>query len=60
MGWEKIGTAILLGAMLVFIFPRMRHALNHAPKGSSEDWKGFIFPIVMVILFVILLVLMVK
>lgn len=60
MGWEKIGTAILLGAMLIFIFPRMRHALNNSPKGSSEDWKGFLLPIGLVILFVILLILMVK
>ena len=59
MGWEKIGTAILLGAMLVFIFPRMRHALKHSPKGTTEDWKGFIFPLALVILFVILLIMMV-
>ena len=59
MGWEKIATALFIGAMLIFIFPRMRHAMKHAPKGSSEDWRGFIFPIAMVVLFVVLLVMMV-
>ena len=60
MGWEKIGTAILLVAMLVFIYPRMRHAMKNSPKGSSEDWKGFLLPIIMVVLFVIFLIMMVK
>ncbi|MFO8023576.1 hypothetical protein [Thiohalophilus sp.] len=60
MGWEKIGTAILLGAMLIFIFPRMRHALNNAPKGTAEDWKGFLLPIALVVGFVVLLILLVK
>jgi len=59
MGWEKIGSAILLGAMLVFIYPRMRDALKNSPKGTSNDWKGFVIPLVAVILFVILLINMV-
>ena len=60
MGWEKIGTAILLVAMLVFIFPRMRHAMKHSPKGSADDWKGFLFPIILVVLFVVFLIMMVQ
>ena len=60
MGWEKIGTVILLGAMLVFIFPRMRHALKHSPKGTASDWKGFVLPLAGVILFVIFLIMMVR
>lgn len=60
MGWEKIGTALLLGAMLIFIFPRMRHALNNSPKGSAEDWKGFLLPIALVVGFVVLLILLVR
>lgn len=60
MDWTQIGSALLLGAMLIFIFPRMRAALKHSPKGSSEDWKSALFPIAMVVLFVIFLIMMVR
>ena len=60
MGWEKIASAIFLGAMLVFIFPRMRHAMKHSPKGTAEDWKGFLIPLLGVVLFVIFLIMMVR
>ena len=60
MDWTKIGTALLLGAMLVFIFPRMRHAMQHAPKGSFKDWMGYLIPLLGVIGFVILLIMMVR
>ena len=59
MDWTKIGTALLLGAMLIFIFPRMREAVKNSPKGTSQDWMGFIIPLVAVIGFVILLIVMV-
>ena len=60
MGWEKIASAIFIGAMLVFIFPRMRHAMKHSPKGTAEDWKGFLLPLLGVIAFVIFLIMMVR
>ena len=59
MDWTKIGTALLLGAMLIFIFPRMREAVKNSPKGTSQDWMGFIIPLAAVIAFVILLIMMV-
>jgi hypothetical protein len=59
MDWTKIGTALLLGAMLIFIFPRMREAVKNSPKGTSQDWMGFIIPLAAVIGFVILLIVMV-
>ena len=59
MDWTKIGTALLLGAMLIFIFPRMREAVKNSPKGTSQDWMGFIIPLAAVIGFVILLIMMV-
>ncbi|GMQ97282.1 MAG: hypothetical protein BMS9Abin15_0989 [Gammaproteobacteria bacterium] len=59
MGWTTIGTAILLGAMLVYVFPRMRQAMKNSPKGTTSDWMGVLIPIVGVILFVILLIKMV-
>jgi len=59
MDWTQIGSALLLVAMLVFIFPRMRHAVKNSPKGNMQDWMGFIIPILAVIGFVILLISMV-
>jgi hypothetical protein len=60
MDWLKIGSALFLGAMLVFIFPRMRHAIKHSPKGTMQDWMGYIVPILGVIAFVIFLIMMVR
>lgn len=56
----KILSAILMVGMLIFIFPRMRAALKNAPKGTSQDWMGFVVPLLAVIGFVVLLILMVK
>lgn len=59
MDWTKIGTALFLAVMLIFLFPRMRHAMKHAPKGDNKDWMGFLMIIVVVALFVFLLIQMV-
>ncbi len=59
MDWMQILSALGLGAMLIFIFPRMREAVKHSPKGSMQDWMGFIIPLTAVIGFVALLVMMV-
>ena len=59
MDWTKIGSALFLLAMLVFIFPRMRHAVKNAPKGTMQDWMGYILPMLAVIAFIILLIMMV-
>lgn len=57
MDWLKIGSAALMIGMLVFIYPRMRDAIKHSPKGSLGDWKGFLIPLAGVIAFVALLML---
>lgn len=54
--WMKIGSAILLGAMVIFIWPRTRHMLANSPKGSSDDWRAFILLLAGVALFILLLV----
>jgi len=59
MDWLKIGSALFLGAMLIYLFPRMRHAVKHAPKGSNKDWMNFLLIIVAVGLFVAFLIAMV-
>jgi hypothetical protein len=59
MDWTKIGSVILLAGMMIFIFPRMREAVKHSPKGTTKDWMGFLIPLAAVIGFIILLIQMV-
>ena len=60
MDWVKIGSALFLGAMLIFMFPRMLHAVKHSPKGTMQDWMGYIIPAIAVIAFVIFLIMSVR
>lgn len=60
MDWLQIGSAALMVGMLVFIFPRVRHAMKNSPKGSAQDWMGFVIPLVAVIGFVVLLIMSVR
>ena len=60
MDWLKIGSALFLLAMIVFLFPRMKHAIKNSPKGTMKDWMGFIVPIAGVILFVAFLIATVR
>lgn len=59
MDWIMIGSAALLIGMIVFMFPRMKHAVANSPKGTMNDWMGFIVPLAAVIGFIILLINMV-
>jgi len=59
MDWIAITSAIFLGAMMVFIFPRMRAAVKNSPKGNMQDWMGYIIPLAAVVAFIILLINMV-
>jgi hypothetical protein len=59
MDWLKIGSALLLVAMLFFLFPHAKSAIANSPKGSSKDWMGFVVPVAIVILFVVLLIALV-
>ncbi len=59
MDWLKIGSAVFLIAMLVFMWPRMKHAVANSPKGTMNDWMGFIVPLAAVIGFIVLLINMV-
>lgn len=57
MDWMKIGSALLLGAMIVFLWPRAKVMMTESPKGSSDDWKGLLLPLLAVIGFIALLVM---
>ena len=55
MDWMKIGAALLLIMMLVYLVPRAMHAVKHSEKGSNSDWLGFALVLGGVGLFVALL-----
>ena len=56
MDWVKIGSALFMLAMVIWMFPRARDAVKNSPKGSSQDWMGFMIPIAAVVLFIIVLI----
>lgn len=56
MDWLKIGSALFLLAMMIFIFPRMRQATKEAPKGTGQDWLQFVIIILAIALFVMFLI----
>lgn len=55
--WMKIGSAILLGGMLLYLWPRAKVMLKESPKGSAQDWKGALIPLALVALFVVLMIM---
>ncbi|MDH3634724.1 MAG: hypothetical protein OES20_08450 [Gammaproteobacteria bacterium] len=59
MDWLKIGSALFLVAMIIFLFPRAKQVIENTPKGSMKDWMGYIVPMLAVILFIILLITLV-
>jgi hypothetical protein len=60
MGWEKIGVLVLAGLLIVFWGPRALRAAKNSPKGTTEDWKSFLIPMLLVVLFIILLIMSVR
>ena len=59
MDWMKIGSAVLIIAMIIFIWPSMKHMVNNSPKAEAGDWQSAILPIAAVIGFVALLIYLV-
>ena len=58
--WMQIGSALLIGAMLVFLLPRAKHMLQNSPKAGEGDWKAVLIPLVLLVLFVLFLITMVR
>jgi hypothetical protein len=55
--WMKIGSALLLVMMIAILWPRAKMMLKESPKGSSEDWKSALIPLLLVAGFIILLIM---
>ena len=56
MDWMEIVSALALLMFIIFLIPATRDMMRNSSKGSSEDWMGFVIPLVVVVLFVMLLV----
>ena len=59
MDWLKIASVALLVAMFFVILPSAKRMVKESPKGTSSDWMGFVLPMAVVILFIILLIALV-
>ena len=55
MDWMQIGGALLLGAMLVLLVPRLPGILRATPRASGSQWLAALVPIALVGAFVFLL-----
>jgi hypothetical protein len=59
MDWLQIASAVFLVAMFFMILPSAKRMVKESPKGTSSDWMGFVVPMAVVILFIILLIALV-
>ncbi|HHH38076.1 MAG TPA: hypothetical protein ENK50_00660 [Sedimenticola sp.] len=59
MDWMKIGSAMLLIAMIIFLWPRAKQMLKESRKAEPGEWMGVVLPILAVAGFVVLLVMLV-
>jgi hypothetical protein len=50
--WLKIGSAVLLGIMLVLLIPRARDMVANSPAAEPGDWPAFLLPLVAIAAFV--------
>ncbi len=55
MDWTKLFSALLIIAMIVFLFPRAKEMLKNSPKASSNDLVAILIPLILVIGLVFLL-----
>ncbi len=56
--WEKIVIAVLVLLVLLWLRPGFKTIFERSREAEHKDWKGFLFPIVLVLLFVVLLIAM--
>ncbi|SFE44531.1 hypothetical protein [Nitrosomonas sp. Nm166] len=56
MDWMQIISALALVMFIVILFPAALDRMRNSPKGTSSDWMGFIVPIIIIVLLVMLLI----
>lgn len=58
--WMKVSYALILGAMLFYLWPRAKAMMNNSPKAKKGDWNSVLLPLVGIVLFVVFLISMVR
>jgi multisubunit Na+/H+ antiporter MnhB subunit len=56
----KITLAVILLMLAWRLYPAAREQLKNGPKGSGDDWRAVVIPLLLVIGFVFLLIMMVR
>jgi len=59
MDWLKIGSAVFMLMMVIYLFPRAKQAIENSPKASASEWMGYVIPMAVVALFIVLLIALV-
>ena len=59
MDWLKIGTAVLLIAMMIYIWPAAKRMLQESRAPEKGDWQAILLPLLAVVGFVVLLIYLV-
>lgn len=54
--WEAVLLGIVAIVFLIWMFPGVRYRMLNSPKGSADDWKAVIIPLLLVVLFVMFLI----
>ncbi len=54
--WETVIVAILALALVFYLRPGIKAALEKSKKTEEKDWSGVLIPIAIVVLFVIFLI----
>ncbi len=55
MDWLTIGSAFIVGLMIVLLLPQARRMIKESRKGTAAEWMGVLIPLALVVLFVIFL-----
>lgn len=58
--WQQIGLGLIAAVALLFFLPAALRSHKKARDATTDEWKGVLIPLGVVILFVILLVLLVR
>jgi cytochrome b561 len=58
--WINILAAVGIAVLLIFIGPSLWRMAKESPKGSAQDWLGFLLPVGGVVLFILLLIAMLQ
>ncbi len=58
--WEQILLGVLALLVLLWFRPGLKAALQKSRDAEQKDWHGVLFPVGVVVLFVILLIVMVR